>query len=303
MLARFSGTAGRGALVEALMQQRIVQNERSIAEKLADAGALVEFSPGDTLVVQRGSDTDVFFIISGETNVFINNREVATRSAREVIGEMVAVDLSARRSATVKAKTPVVCLRVSAVSFISAGEGSVAFWKAVAQMTGDRLRQRERFHRPANIVPIMFVGSSAEGLAVVGEIDQALKHDKELVLHPWTRGVFGPSRVPVDDLLAEASKADFALFVFGPDDKVASRGSVDDAPRDNVIYEMGLFAGRLGRERVFMLKEHSTDLKIPSDLAGINPVSYVLKPGDDLGHAVGTAIAEIQKATKELGAL
>lgn len=302
MKARFSGPSGRSALIDSLLQQRVVQHDRGIAEKIADKGVLVEFSPGDTVITQGGTDTEVFFILNGEAAVFVNNRQVATRGAREVIGEMVAVDPTARRSATLKARTPLVCLKLPATDFVAAGEGSATFWRVIAQVTGDRLRQRERFHRPANDVPIMFVGSSTEGLAVVGELEQAFKHDK-LVLHPWTKGVFGPSRIPLEDLLAEVEKADFALFVFGPDEKIASRGKDFDAPRDNVILEMGLFLGRLGRERVFMLKEHVTDLKIPTDLLGVTPVTYVLKAGCDLATSLGAAVNEIKKAVRDLGAL
>lgn len=303
VLDRFSGTEGREALVEALMRQRIIENDRPVAESLAGNGTLVGFAPGDTVIAQNATDTDVFFILSGEVTVYVNHREVATRGAREAIGEMVAVDMTARRSATLKAKTPVLCLKVSAAHFVAAGEGSARFWRAIAQVVADRLRERARFHRPANEVPIMFMGSSTEGLPVVAEIECALKHEKGLVLHPWSRDVFGPSRSALDDLLAEARIADFALFVFGPDDKVASRGTVEDAPRDNVIYEMGLFTGRLGRERVFMLKEHSTDLKIPSDLVGNSPITYVVKKGANLAHAIGPAVVEIKKAVTDLGAV
>ncbi|GAO05296.1 TIR domain-containing protein [Anaeromyxobacter sp. PSR-1] len=303
MKDRFAGTSGRPNLIAALAQQRIIQHDDAIAQALASTGELVEFAAGETVVAQRATDSDVFFIISGDADVFVNNREVATRGPREVIGEMVAVDPTARRSATVKARTPLLCLKVSAPDFVAAGEGSAKFWRAIADMTGNRLRQRERFHRPANDVPVMFVGSSSEGLPVVGELEEAFKHDHALALHPWTKDVFGPSGVLIDDLLVEVENSDFALFVFGPDDKIASRGDTQDGPRDNVIFEMGLFVSRLGRERVFMLREKGTTLKIPSDLLGITPVTYVCKGGCTLGQALGGAVNEIRKAVRSQGAL
>lgn len=302
MKDRFSGATGRSNLIDALLQQRIVQHDRTIAEKLADKGQVVEFTPGATVVAQRATDTDVFFILHGEATVFVNNRELAIRGPREVVGEMVAIDPTARRSATIKAKTPLLCLQVTGPDFVAAGEASPAFWRVMAQVTGDRLRQRERFHRPANETPIMFVGSSTEGLAVVDELVRAFKYD-HLDLRPWTSGVFGPSGIPIDDLLAAITSADFALFVFGPDDKIASRGKEFDAPRDNVILEMGLFLGRLGRERVFLLKEHTSDLKIPTDMLGVTPVTYVCKAGCTLGTALGSAVSEIRNAVRDLGAL
>lgn len=86
--------------------------------------------------------------------------------------------------------------------------------------------------------------------------------------------MFGPSRIPLEDLIRQTREADFALFVFGPDDKIASRYQEHAAPRDNVIFEMGLFLGRLGRDRVFMVKDHDVDLKIPTDLVGLRPITY-----------------------------
>src|SRR5260370_1283591 len=83
--------------------------------------------------------------------------------------------------------------------------------------------------RPPSLVPIIIIGSSVGGLPVVAEIESAFRLDRSLALHPWTKDVFGPSGLPVDELLAEVEKADFALFVFGPDDRIASRGKTHHA--------------------------------------------------------------------------
>jgi predicted nucleotide-binding protein len=47
--------------------------------------------------------------------------------------------------------------------------------------------------------------------------------------------------------------------------------------RDNVILELGLFVGAMGRERVFIVQPEvigEQKFKIPSDLFGINPVLF-----------------------------
>ena len=304
MIDRFTGESGRPNLIDALMQQEIVAHDKGFAERLAGKGQGAEFKPGDTIVEQNGTDTDVFFILNGEATVFVNHREVATRGPGKVVGEMVAVNPAARRSATLKAKTELTAWKLSAADFLAAGEPSAHFWKFVARMTGDRLREREKFHRPANATPIMFLGSSREGIPLAKEIESSFKHEN-VIVRPWyTRGVFGPSRAPVDDLIKAVDESDYAAFVFGPDDKIAYRDDEEAAvPRDNVIYEMGLFTGRLGKERVFMIMEHAADLKISTDLSGVNPVTYKCKKGCTIADVVGTVRNDIADVISKLGAI
>jgi predicted nucleotide-binding protein len=189
---------------------------------------------------------------------------------------------------------------MSAAAFKEAGAQSVAFWRHLTLLAGDRLRERAKFHMPANPTPIMFVGCSVEGLAVAKEIDARLKHSN-VIVKLWTNGVFGPSGIPIEDLMKQVDVADFALFVFGPDDQIRSRDEEHAAPRDNVIFEMGLFLGRLGRERVFMVKDADVDLKIPSDLSGVTPITYKCKPGCVPADVVGTACTELEKVIASKG--
>ncbi len=117
----------------------------------------------------------------------------------------------------------------------------------------------------------------------------------------WSNGVFGPSGTAVDSLYNFASSSDFAAFVVSPDDLVLSRDTDKMAPRDNVVFELGLFMGRLEQKRVFLIKEHSVDVKIPSDLLGITPITYVLKSEGSLTAAVGPVCTDLRKAITELG--
>ncbi len=302
MKERFVGAEGRTHLVEVLREQRLVQNDVTLAEHLADHGELIEFSQGDTLIAQGASDNSALFILSGNAAVFVNNRQVATRGPRDCVGEMSVIDPAAPRSATLKANGPVLAFRVSATSFSDAGDRYPALWRAAARILSERLHQRERFHRPENPTPIMFVGSSAEGLEVAREIQAQLKHDK-VIVRLWTSSVFGPSGIPIDDLLKQVNEGDFALFVFGPDDRVASRNEEYQAPRDNVVLEMGLFMGKIGRRRTFMLKEQKSDLKIPSDLLGITPITYVCRDGCTLSEQLAPAATELRRAIRDLGAI
>lgn len=120
------------------------------------------------------------------------------------------------------------------------------------------------------------------------------------VVKLWTRGVFGASSFPVDDLATLVKIADFAVLVIGADDLVTSRGNQSDAPRDNVIFELGLCMGDLSRSRTFILAPKGIKVKIPSDLFGLTCLEFdppPAKPGD----AVGTAVKDLAAIIIENG--
>ncbi len=94
-------------------------------------------------------------------------------------------------------------------------------------------------------------------------------------------GFFRPGLYYLDNLIHELPEFDFAVFIFGPDDMVTSRGQLQSAPRDNVIFEFGYAMAKLGRERVFHLvpKGPGINVKVLSDLAGMKPWEYQMPTG------------------------
>jgi CRP/FNR family transcriptional regulator, cyclic AMP receptor protein len=302
VIDRFTGSAGAANLREAMLQQRVVEHNAAVAEKLIAVGTLFQFEPGEVILKQDSDDQFVFHILAGESEVVVNERPVARRATSEVIGEMSAIDASAPRSATVRAVSATVCLRVGAPDFIAVANEFPSVWRSTARIIGERLRQRRRFHRPPNSKPVLFVGSSAEGLSVAKHIQLGMKHNAAEV-RIWTDGVFGPGGVAVDKLLEQVEQADFAVFVFGPDDTVASRDETHQAPRDNVIFEMGMFISQLGRERTYIVKEQKTEIKIPSDLLGITPITYVADARAKMEVVLGPVCTVVAKQVQELGPL
>jgi hypothetical protein len=149
--------------------------------------------------------------------------------------------------------------------------------------------------------PRAFIASSVEGRSLAYAAQSNLEHDAECTV--WDQGVFTPSACPIEAIVAELSQSDFGIFVFSPDDLVTIRDEEKKAVRDNVVFELGLFMGRLTRERTFILRPRGIgDLRIPTDLAGIEPVDFETGRRDKNDRAaLGPACDEIRKVIKKLG--
>ena len=150
-----------------------------------------------------------------------------------------------------------------------------------------------------SIRPSVFVGSSSEGVEFARAVRAALERDAEITL--WEEGVFELGQTFVESLTQALSKSDFAVLVLTPDDVVQSRSMEMSGPRDNVIFELGLFMGRLGRGRTFILQS-GAGLKVPSDLSGVSTAPYYW-PRSDGNHraAVATACDMIREKIRALG--
>src|SRR5215467_1966221 len=111
--------------------------------------------------------------------------------------------------------------------------------------------------------PSIFVGSSAESLAMAHAVQRNLDHFANVKV--WNQGIFTPSQNTIDSLITALDEHDFAIFIFSPQDLLNIRGEEHSAVRDNVILELGLFAGRLGKERTYIISPRNYPaLHIPS---------------------------------------
>jgi hypothetical protein len=150
--------------------------------------------------------------------------------------------------------------------------------------------------------PSLFVGSSSEGLEFARAVRAGLESDAEVTL--WNEGVFPLGQTFVEALLNALPRFDFAVLVLTPDDFIVSRTLETLAPRDNVLFELGLFMGRLGRPRTFVLHQASTALKMPSDLAGLVTATYDWPRADrNYRAAVGVACDMVRQVIRDLGVI
>ncbi|MDQ5825408.1 MAG: nucleotide-binding protein [Chloroflexota bacterium] len=148
--------------------------------------------------------------------------------------------------------------------------------------------------------PALFVGSSTEGLRIAQAITFQLQHDAEITI--WNENHFGLGSTVVETLVNSLQRFDFAILVLTPDDLIISRHMPGLTPRDNVMFELGLFMGYLGRERTFIVYDKDMKPKIPSDLAGITAATYDGNRSDgNLIAAVSPACTMIRETIKALG--
>lgn len=147
--------------------------------------------------------------------------------------------------------------------------------------------------------PAVFLGSSVEGRHIAQAIQVNLDNVCEITT--WNQGVFGLSEATLDSLHKAMVKSDFAILVFTPDDMVKSRGKRSHMPRDNILFELGLFMGFLGRSRTFAVYDRTADLKLPSDLAGITVATFQPHSSGNLTAALGAACTKIEIAIRDHG--
>lgn len=147
----------------------------------------------------------------------------------------------------------------------------------------------------------VFIGSSSEGKDVAQRLAVGLDQSGLTESTVWTHGVVRPGQHPLTALLSRAQAADFAVMVLSPDDDVESRSARTQAPRDNVVFELGLFMGALGPERTYMVLPAEVNLKLPTDLAGITYLPYPTREDKNLASALSGVGIEIVDEVKKLG--
>ena len=128
--------------------------------------------------------------------------------------------------------------------------------------------------------PNIFIGSSVEGLDIAYAIQENLEYISETTI--WDQGIFELTSTALDDLLNTLKKTDIGIFIFSPDDIIKIRNNSFKTTRDNVIFELGLFLGYLGKNRVsFVMPRDIKDFHLPTDLTGITPGYYNPKRKDN----------------------
>ena len=148
--------------------------------------------------------------------------------------------------------------------------------------------------------PRIFLGSSGKQEKLLQALARGLEDVADV--NPWTTS-FNPGTTTLERLVELTREVDFAAFVFARDDwTTPDSPAVPDtepgqaSPRDNVVFEAGLFGGALGMRRTFIL--HASDAKLPTDLLGLTSIRYA----EATTSSEVTAISEkLRKAIESQG--
>ncbi|RQR78379.1 cyclic nucleotide-binding protein [Burkholderia sp. Bp9012] len=300
MMNRFAGDAGRRLRVEAFKSQRLLEGNVELAERLADISELIEVDDGTSIIKQGDYTNDIFFILVGSFSIYVNGRKVATRGTGDHVGEMAAVEPTQERSATVTATQKSLVARISEAQFDELGAQFPTLYKFIAKELSHRLLQRNIFVRSTNERIRIFIICSVEALPVARLIHNGLEHDPLDVII-WSDGVFKVTNYTLDTLEGEVDQADFAIAIAHGDDIAEIRDKEWPVPRDNVIFELGLFMGRLGRSRAILMEPRDEKVKLPSDVAGVTTIGYRYVPGKDEASHIAPAVNALRTHIKNLG--
>lgn len=284
------------AFIELVQTFPVVCGDEALAKWICAKCKPKSFATGEVISAQDSNDEGAFFVVSGEIDVRVNGSSVAKRHARDLVGELSVMCCGARRCASLVALTNVEVLFLAPKTFVQLTEKYPKMLKLMFNVLAERLRERNDVFRIPNDPPKIFVGSSTKGRAfahkfvdkvktiIEGELSVDAESVKDVVsdtpshdnirtikINYWDKEVFSPSGTTLNTLIEQSKKVDFAIFALTKDDLSVSKKSVGRwLPRDNVIFEIGLFMGELTKERTYLVMDRGDfkKLKLPSDLQG-----------------------------------
>jgi FMN phosphatase YigB (HAD superfamily) len=131
---------------------------------------------------------------------------------------------------------------------------------------------------PGSVKPKVFIGFSSEAEEIAAAIVRGLAGKVDC--YPWNDlNAFPPSQTIIESLEWTLNLCSFAVIVLTPDDVLSKRGVRQAVPRDNLLFELGLFIGRHGRGSVFIVLPDGEEISLPSDLSGVKV--YRFRPGPE----------------------
>ncbi len=122
----------------------------------------------------------------------------------------------------------------------------------------------------------IFIASSSEALPYAKQFKLLLEQNPHFFPVVWNEQgvVFKTAQTYIESLVSALSDFEYAVMIFHPDDLGEIKGKKAVTTRDNVVFEYGLFVGRLGRDHCYIVQPENIPLRIPSDLFGVTNANY-----------------------------
>ena len=138
----------------------------------------------------------------------------------------------------------------------------------------------------------IFIGSSSGQKETAEKLSTFLK-DSEVCCHLWNKDVFSPSEYTLESLLNQRILCQHAVLLLTADDLRDKDGTCTGIPRDNVVFEAGLFMGRFGKEHTYLVCPEKDRPKLPTDLDGFTYETY--DDSEDLDSTLRRVAKKIRK--------
>ncbi|MCB1468119.1 MAG: cyclic nucleotide-binding domain-containing protein [Rhizobiaceae bacterium] len=139
----FSGNGASELVKKTLLENRAIRGDSVVIDRLLDNGQVVFFRKGDCLIHEGGQDNDVYFLLSGEVDIVFRRQLGSKRVAPNQVGEMAAIELGSKRTASVYALTDeVAALKVPGQEFNRIWTDNPEFQKNLQIEMAARHRER-----------------------------------------------------------------------------------------------------------------------------------------------------------------
>jgi hypothetical protein len=155
--------------------------------------------------------------------------------------------------------------------------------------------------------PLLIVGSSKESVKLAKGLQASLGDTLDVEL--WSQLTGGLSEQILESIELALKRADFAAFIFAPEDDLTIRDEKTKTVRDNVLLELGVARGLLGRKRAFIVRPSNatTEMRTATDLLGVIAAEYDAAEAkgtpDKIKRALLPAANKIREAAELLGFL
>lgn len=279
----YVGPQGLERLTDALRLQSLMTTNETAARDVAAAATVMDVPPNTNILVQGGTDSDIYFIIEGTAEVILSERKIAERTAGQYFGEMALVDPTSTRSATVRSKTNMILARLSEPDFTAIADKHPAFWRRIAIELSKRLRDQAKLYRRPNEHPMVFVSAAADSLPAAKKISDGLK-DPDFTVNFWNQGTFDNTGTAGAAVMSVAENYDACVTVLGP------------AGGTNVLsLELGVLLGGLGPNRSVIVKPQGMELPAAFAQIGATFLDYDASGGDATEKSLEAVTQELKR--------